>query len=171
MVQIQAEGRELRPFLCASVRARALCAASTPISATPRRSCSTPSSSSASWGSEVPGALQDGAHPRLRSPCRRAHQGVARCYAARLGQDAAGLGLPILGKAAVRLISAPATSASAERANSAYGSTFTAERVSTSRETAAAMVRVRSAESQRQRARGRRLRRRRQRGASAWRGR
>jgi hypothetical protein len=58
-------------------------------------------------------------------------------------------GFPILGKAAVRLLSAPATSAGAERANSAYGSTFTSDRVSTTRETADAIVRIRSAESQR----------------------
>jgi hypothetical protein len=60
-----------------------------------------------------------------------------------------GWGFPILGKAAVRLLSAHATSAGAERVNSAYGSTYTAERVSTSRETADAMERVRSTESQR----------------------
>jgi hypothetical protein len=60
-----------------------------------------------------------------------------------------GWGFPSLGKAAVRLLSAHATSAAAERANSAYGSAYTSDRVSLARETADAIVRIRSAESQR----------------------
>jgi hypothetical protein len=58
-------------------------------------------------------------------------------------------GFPSLAKAGARLLSMHATSAAAERANSAYGSTYTSDRVSLKRETADSIVRVRSTESQR----------------------
>ena len=55
-------------------------------------------------------------------------------------------GFPALGKAATRLIGCHATSAAAERANSAYGSTYTAERSSLRRETAHKLVQIRAGE-------------------------
>jgi hypothetical protein len=58
-------------------------------------------------------------------------------------------GFPSVAKAGVRLLSMHATSAAAERANSAYGSTYTSDRANLKRETADMIVRVRSTESQR----------------------
>ena len=55
-------------------------------------------------------------------------------------------GYPALGKAATRLIGCHATSAAAERANSAFGSTYTAERSSLSRDTAHKLVQIRASE-------------------------
>ena len=54
-----------------------------------------------------------------------------------------------MGKAAARLIPCHASSAAAERANSAWGSTYSAERSSLSRETADKLVHTRMSETRR----------------------